>query len=125
MTDRDARIAALDAALQAYAGAGAVADLARVRARLRDLGERRRVTADRATGDAAAPAPAAGWDALTEAQRAVAALAAAGLTNRQVAERLHLSPNTVGSHLREAYNKLGVHSRVELMRAHQDALHHA
>ncbi|WP_027005515.1 LuxR C-terminal-related transcriptional regulator [Conexibacter woesei] len=125
VTDRDARIAALDAALQAYASAGAVADLARVRARLRDLGERRRVTAGPATGDAAALAPAAGWGALTEAQRAVAALAAAGLTNRQVGERLHLSPNTVGSHLREAYNKLGVHSRVELMRAHQDALHHA
>jgi DNA-binding CsgD family transcriptional regulator len=41
----------------------------------------------------------------------VAELAAAGLPNRQIAERLLLSPKTVASHLRHAFQKLGITSR--------------
>ena len=41
----------------------------------------------------------------------VLGLVAEGLTDRQVAERLYLSPRTVGRHLRSIYNKLGVSSR--------------
>jgi DNA-binding CsgD family transcriptional regulator len=41
---------------------------------------------------------------------------AQGATNRQVAERLFLSPHTVNTHLRHAYTKLDVNSRVELTR---------
>ncbi len=39
-----------------------------------------------------------------------------GGTNRQVAERLFLSPHTVNTHLRNAFVKLGVRSRLELAR---------
>jgi DNA-binding CsgD family transcriptional regulator len=46
----------------------------------------------------------------------VAKLVAQGLTNREVAERLYLSPHTVGMHLRHAFAKLEISSRVELAR---------
>ncbi|WP_149264587.1 LuxR family transcriptional regulator [Actinomadura sp. K4S16] len=59
-----------------------------------------------------------GWDALTPAERRVAALVATGATNRQAAERLFLSPATVGTHVMHTFRKLGVNSRVELARAY-------
>ena len=42
---------------------------------------------------------------------AVLRLAAAGLTQREIADQLFISFNTVKSHLRSAYSKLGVNSR--------------
>ena len=41
-------------------------------------------------------------------------MVAGGATNRQAAERLFLSPHTVSTHLRHAFDKLGIRSRVEL-----------
>jgi pimeloyl-ACP methyl ester carboxylesterase/DNA-binding CsgD family transcriptional regulator len=55
-----------------------------------------------------------GWDALTPSEREVAALIASGMTNSQVATRLHLSPHTVDGRLRRVFAKLGVNTRVEL-----------
>lgn len=51
---------------------------------------------------------------LTESERRVAQLVATGLTNRQVAERLFISPKTVEANLGRAYVKLGIRSRAEL-----------
>jgi DNA-binding CsgD family transcriptional regulator len=48
---------------------------------------------------------------LTPREVEVLRLVAAGLTDAQVAERLHLSPRTVSSHLTAIYGKLGVSSR--------------
>jgi DNA-binding CsgD family transcriptional regulator len=53
-------------------------------------------------------------DGLTEAERRVAELAASGLTNREVAAQLFMSPKTVEANLARAYRKLGIHSRAEL-----------
>jgi DNA-binding CsgD family transcriptional regulator len=53
---------------------------------------------------------------MTDSELAVARLVAHGLSNREVAERLFLSPHTVSSHLRHVFGKLGVNSRVELSR---------
>ena len=53
--------------------------------------------------------------ALTAQERRVAGLAAQGLANGQIAAVLHLSPKTVSSHLQRVYNKLGMHSRRELI----------
>lgn len=43
-------------------------------------------------------------------------LVAAGATNRDVAAPLVLSPHTVSTHLRHAFAKLSINSRVELAR---------
>ena len=53
-------------------------------------------------------------DELTEGERRVAELAAQGLTNREVAAALHLSPKTVDANLSRVYRKLGIRSRAEL-----------
>jgi DNA-binding CsgD family transcriptional regulator len=53
--------------------------------------------------------------ALTAQERRVAALAAEGLANGQIAAALHLSPKTVSSHLQRVYAKLDMHSRRELI----------
>jgi DNA-binding CsgD family transcriptional regulator len=53
---------------------------------------------------------------LTPGEERVAGLAAEGLTNREVAERLFMSPKTVDATLARVYRKLGVRSRTELAR---------
>ncbi len=55
-----------------------------------------------------------GWGALTEAEHGVAVLVAEGLSNPAIASRLCVSRHTVESHLKHAYAKLGISSRVEL-----------
>jgi DNA-binding CsgD family transcriptional regulator len=107
-TDREAAIEALGRSLALYTELAATWDARRVRSRLRELGVRRRVmTAEPETR---------GWAALTTSELAVASLVAEGLTNREVAERLFVSPHTVSSHLRHVFAKLGINSRVELAR---------
>jgi DNA-binding CsgD family transcriptional regulator len=54
---------------------------------------------------------------LTPTQRSVAELAANGLTNRQVADRLFMSAHTVEAHLSAIYRALGIRSRAELNEA--------
>lgn len=65
--------------------------------------------------DAAVP-PIEGWQSLTEAERRIAELVGEGLTNRQVARRVYLSPHTVNYHLRGIFRKLHIASRVQLAR---------
>jgi len=55
-----------------------------------------------------------GPDALTAAERRVAALAAEGASNRQIAEHLFITQATVETHLRHAFRKLGITSRADL-----------
>jgi DNA-binding CsgD family transcriptional regulator len=59
------------------------------------------------------PAPA---DGLTQREREVALLVADGLRSREVAERLGIASQTVKSHLKTIFDKLGVRNRVELAR---------
>jgi DNA-binding CsgD family transcriptional regulator len=51
---------------------------------------------------------------LTAAEQRVAALAAAGLSNKEIARRLFVAVHTVEVHLAHAYAKLGVRSRTQL-----------
>jgi DNA-binding CsgD family transcriptional regulator len=57
--------------------------------------------------------PDALWE-LTPQQRQIVRLASDGLTNRQIGDRLFLSPRTVSSHLYRSYPKLGVAGRNQL-----------
>jgi DNA-binding CsgD family transcriptional regulator len=61
------------------------------------------------TGTASDP-----WRSLTDAELRIAELVAGGLTNRNIAEYLNLSPHTIDAHLKHMYLKLDIHSRVEL-----------
>ena len=53
-------------------------------------------------------------DRLTTAERHVAERVAAGLTSRQIAEELFVSPRTVDAHLTHIYRKLDINSRARL-----------
>ncbi|MDQ7905387.1 AAA family ATPase [Phytohabitans sp. ZYX-F-186] len=63
---------------------------------------------------AAGATPAAGTAVLTPQEREIALLAATGLTNKEIGQRLHLSHRTVGAHLYRVFPKLGIGSRAAL-----------
>ncbi len=102
----DAAIKELDDSLVLYVESGATWDASRVRGRLRKHGVRRRLVAREHAET--------GWDAMTDSELAVARLVAQGLTNREVAEQLFVSPHTVSSHLRSVFAKLDINSRLAL-----------
>jgi DNA-binding CsgD family transcriptional regulator len=68
----------------------------------------------RATGVAATTRPDTRTAALTAQERQIATLAATGLTNKQIGQRLFLSHRTVGAHLHRIFPKLGITSRAAL-----------
>lgn len=110
--DRSCTAALLREAAALYGRMGAGADVARVA----DLARRQGVRLD-APAARRAGAPS---DALTGAERSVAALAASGLTNREIGSRLAMSRHTVDTHLRRVYAKLAITGRVELARRWRD-----
>ena len=95
----------------------ALADARRVGRELRRLGVQRRIVSQSRAKT--------GWDSLTDSELTVVNLIAQGATNRSAAQRLHVSPHTVRAHLRNAFSKLGVSSRVELSQLVRGADHHA
>jgi DNA-binding CsgD family transcriptional regulator len=92
-------------ALELADRAGAAPLTARVHAELIAAGARPRRSA------------LSGPDALTAAERRVADLAAGGLTNRQIAQRLFVTLPTVETHLRHTFQKLDITSRHDLAAA--------
>jgi DNA-binding CsgD family transcriptional regulator len=60
--------------------------------------------------------PRFGWASLTATELSIAELVAEGMTNREVAGKLYLSPHTVGFHMRQVFRKLEISSRVDLTR---------
>ncbi len=85
---------------------------------LRDVTQEKKiqVTLSAAVADKLArlAGPAVGDDPLpdlTRREREILGLVAAGMTNSQIASRLHVSANTVASHLKNLYSKLHVSSR--------------
>jgi DNA-binding CsgD family transcriptional regulator len=104
--ERDAGLDHLDAAWDIYDRMGASAPRSRVQRLMREAGARRA----KWVGDHTEVEKAS----LTEAERRVAYLIAGGHTNKATAKSLGISINTVGTHLRSIYAKLGVQSRVQL-----------
>ncbi|WIM96413.1 AAA family ATPase [Actinoplanes oblitus] len=68
----------------------------------------------RAAGASSPRQDPAAVDRLTSTELHVAQLAAQGLTNREIGERLYVSPRTVSTHLQRMFPKLGVTARGEL-----------
>lgn len=75
---------------------------------------RRAVAQFRAAGGAAAHRSRAVAALLSPQELEVSRLASKGLSNREIGDRMHLSPRTVGSHLYRAFPKLGISARAEL-----------
>ncbi|MEV5150256.1 AAA family ATPase [Streptomyces sp. NPDC052727] len=71
----------------------------------------------RAAGQRPPAAPQRDVEQLTPQELQIARLAADGLSNRQIAEQLYLSPRTVGSHLYRIFPKLGITARAQLAEA--------
>ncbi|ODR11104.1 hypothetical protein BHQ15_03030 [Mycolicibacillus koreensis] len=65
--------------------------------------------------------PSSGWESLTPTEHDVIRLVVDGLTNKDIATRLFISPRTVQTHLSHVYTKLGLASRVQLA---QEATRH-
>ncbi|MGE5245436.1 MAG: helix-turn-helix transcriptional regulator [Betaproteobacteria bacterium] len=90
-----------------------------LRAGLNKLGFTSRAELIRLTTDTAMRAlgflPAASPDALAEAERMVAKLAAAGWSNARIARHRGVSVRTVANQLTSVYRKAGVHDRYELI----------
>jgi DNA-binding CsgD family transcriptional regulator len=105
--DRDGAVEALGQAGEVFDACGAVVRRRWVAEDLRRLGARGRRAAARAV---------AGPAALTKREREVARLAIEGRTAKEIAAALFIGERTVETHLAGAYVKLGVSSRVELVR---------
>lgn len=70
----------------------------------------------RAAGESGHASPSAVLDTLTPQELRIASLVAGGLSSKQIAAQLFLSPRTVEYHLYKIYPKLGIGSRTELAR---------
>jgi DNA-binding NarL/FixJ family response regulator len=68
----------------------------------------------RASGEASVERLPDAWSMLTPQELQIAKMAAEGMSNREIGQRLFLSHRTVGSHLYRLFPKLGVTSRVQL-----------
>jgi DNA-binding CsgD family transcriptional regulator len=68
----------------------------------------------RAAGESSRKREPGALEELTPQELQVAQMAAEGLSNREIAQKLYLSHRTVGSHLYRIYPKLGINSRWEL-----------
>ncbi len=99
----------LRAALDGFEGLGASAWAERARVELR------------ASGQTARKRDASTRDELTAQELQIARFVAEGLTNREVAAQLFLSPRTIDFHLRNVYKKLGITSRTALARLDLDS----
>jgi DNA-binding CsgD family transcriptional regulator len=91
---------------------GASRDTGRVLARMRAFGLRRGSRKPQVRSSS-------GWESLTKTEREVVRLAAQGLTNAGIGDRLFISPRTVQTHMAHVFAKLAISSRVQLAAAHR------
>jgi DNA-binding CsgD family transcriptional regulator len=68
----------------------------------------------RAAGEQTAPRSGPSWETLTAQELQIVRMAADGYSNKQIGQRLYLSPRTVSGHLYRAFPKLGITSRGQI-----------
>ena len=112
--DRERAAGLVEEGLQVYGSLGSVRGAARFRGRLREAGMRPAQRGSRRREES-------GWGSLTPTECRVAELAAEGLSNPQIAERLVVSRHTVVTHMSHILGKLGLRSRYELAAARAEA----
>jgi len=102
--------------LNGPSGAGKTSIIAVLAGQIRGRAGQVRVTGNelRASGQPTARPEEFGPASLTPQQVEIAALAATGLTNKEIGQRLYLSHRTVGAHLYRIFPKLGISSRAAL-----------
>ncbi len=103
---QDATLNEISTAIDTIASGGAVVPPLLLGSLLRHLVERRRHSTARATEI---------MSSLTNKEREVFMLAAAGARKEEIGERLFISPGTARTHLQRVYKKLGIHSHAELV----------
>ncbi|MFC3574526.1 AAA family ATPase [Streptomyces yaanensis] len=91
-------------------------EAARLFRRCRAMPWLRQVETATVTGSVQPPLAAAALDTLAATERQVAALVMEGATNREIAARLFISVKTVEATLTRVYRKLGIRSRVDIVR---------
>ncbi|MFI9645048.1 AAA family ATPase [Streptomyces sp. NPDC052040] len=97
-------------------GPSAYDEAARLFRRCRAMPWLRQVETATVTGAAQPPLAAAALDTLAATERQVAALVMEGATNREIAARMFISVKTVEATLTRVYRKLGIRSRVDIVR---------
>ena len=70
--------------------------------------------------DPLAMAPTGDWSMLTGRQREIMRWAGQGLSTKQIARQLGISPETVKTHLHHVFQRGGVHGRMAFLAHHQD-----
>jgi DNA-binding CsgD family transcriptional regulator len=108
-SDKPSARAAFVRAFDLYTSLGAAWDVARLRDWFRAYGIRRGPRGKHVQAQH-------GWDSLTPAEAKIAELVVRGMSNRQIAAQLFLSPRTVASHVSHILAKLGLHSRIDIAR---------
>jgi DNA-binding CsgD family transcriptional regulator len=99
----------LRTALDGFEALGATLWAERARVELRASGQRARKRERSTRGD------------LTAQELQIARFVAEGLSNREVAAQIFLSPRTIDFHLRNVFRKLGISSRTQLVRLDLDS----
>ena len=107
--DRGQARMAFTSAVEVYTSLGAAADVARLQAAFRAHGIRRGPHAKHRRARS-------GWDSLTATEITIASFVQEGLSNPQIAARLHLSRRTIATHVSHILKKLDVRSRTDIAR---------
>lgn len=97
-------------------GLAAYDEAARLFRRCRALPWLRQVESASTAHPTSPPLASAALDTLAATERQVAALVMEGATNREIAARLFISVKTVEATLTRVYRKLGIRSRVDIVR---------
>jgi RNA polymerase sigma factor (sigma-70 family) len=110
----------LNRVLNSFSRRDALASEARLLQAVQLLASREQRPAEQVAADLLSEALSRRWQMLSPREQEVAALVCQNFTNRQIAARLNISPETVKSHIRHLLPKLSADSKAGLRQCLQD-----